>query len=94
MQVLRCAVDGSGLTTLVRAGRGEQAARDARNHCVGVAIDLDLRRDDGTATLTWTDRGAEPEGNTLNRTRVAPEVEAPRILVELGPGLTGITLAE
>jgi hypothetical protein len=94
-------------------------------------IDLHLIR--GT-TLLWTDRGAEPEGNTLNRAIVQPTVETPEILSRgyheaigvavlsesefyvgdlggsirhvnldtgvdtelayLGPGLTGVALAE
>lgn len=94
-------------------------------------IDLHLF---GGETLVWTDRGAEPEGNTLNRAAVQPTVGAPQVLsrsyheaiglaavsqtefyvgdlggsirhvdldsgvdtelVHLGPGLTGIALAE
>ena len=94
-------------------------------------IDLHLF---GGATLVWTDRGAEPEGNTLNRAVVQPTVGTPEILsrgyreaigvaavsesqfyvgdlggsirhvnldsgvdtelVHLGPGLTGVALAE
>ncbi len=94
-------------------------------------IDLHLF---GGATLVWTDRGAEPEGNTLNRAIVQPTVVTPQILsrgyreaiglaavsesefyvgdlggsirhvnldtgvdtelVHLGPGLTGIALAD
>ncbi|HUO41019.1 MAG TPA: hypothetical protein VMU34_25660 [Mycobacterium sp.] len=40
-------------------------------------IDLHLL---GGATLVWTDRGAEPEGNTLNRAIVQPTVGTPQIL--------------
>ncbi|MUL78149.1 hypothetical protein [Mycolicibacterium sp. CBMA 226] len=40
-------------------------------------IDLDL---DNSQNLVWTDRGAEPDGNTLNRGRVQPEVGAYEIL--------------
>jgi DNA-binding beta-propeller fold protein YncE len=95
-------------------------------------IDLDL---DGSGNLVWTDRGAEPDGNTLNRGRVQPAVgpytilsrgfqEAiglataddttyyvselrsggirevnladgtSRELAQLGPGVTGVALAE
>jgi hypothetical protein len=94
---------------------------------------IDLHLLDG-ATLVWTDRGAEPGGNTLNRAMVQPTVGPPQIvssgyreaiglaavsdtefyvgdlggsirhvnldtgvdteLVHLGPGLTGIALAE
>jgi hypothetical protein len=40
-------------------------------------IDLHLL---GGATLVWTDRGAEPEGNTLNRAIVQPTIGTPQIL--------------
>ena len=40
-------------------------------------IDLHLF---GGATLVWTDRGAEPEGNTLNRAMVQPSVGTSEIL--------------
>ncbi|GAA5051152.1 hypothetical protein [Nocardia callitridis] len=95
-------------------------------------IDLELAPD--ASTLTWTDRGAEPEGNTLNRGRIHPGSTTPeilatgfretiglttvdqrtyyvtdlhggvyavdsatsekRLLADLGPGATGIALAE
>ena len=41
-------------------------------------IDLHLLGDG--ATLVWTDRGDEPEGNTLNRAMVVPTIGAPEIL--------------
>lgn len=181
MQVLRCRLDGSGLETLVVAGTD---AQDARNHCVGIAVDpinrlvywtqkgapdagqgrifrcgneipvgrtaadrddlellwqdlpepIDLDLDD-SGRLVWTDRGAEPDGNTLNRGQVQPAVGAYEILcrgyqeaiglatadyttyyvselrsggirvlnladgtdrelAQLGPGVTGVALAE
>ncbi|MGO9155994.1 hypothetical protein [Mycobacterium sp.] len=129
MQVLSCNLDGSDLRPLVVPAVGEDAGRLERNHCVGIAVDLDQRllywtqkgapnagegrifrapldvppgvgpqyRDDvellwkdlpepidlhllGGATLVWTDRGAEPEGNTLNRATVQPGVGTPEIL--------------
>ncbi len=95
-------------------------------------IDLDL---DNSGNLVWTDRGAEPDGNTLNRGRVQPHIgtheilsrgyqeaiglatpddttyyvselrsggirvvnltdASDRALAQLGPGITGIALAE
>ncbi|WP_418004263.1 hypothetical protein ACNO8X_04080 [Mycobacterium sp. PDNC021] len=95
-------------------------------------IDLDL---DSAGNLVWTDRGAEPDGNTLNRGRVQPAVGSydivsrgyheaiglatldyttyyvselrtggirvvnladgtDRELAQLGPGVTGVALAE
>ena len=130
MQVLRCNLDGSGLRPLVVPAVGDEVARDARNHPVGIAVDLDGRllywtqkgapnagegsifrapldlplgtsaqhRDDiellfkdlpepidlhllgGGSTLVWTDRGDEPDGNTLNRATVQPTVGTAEII--------------
>lgn len=55
MRVLSCKLDGSGLRTLVVSGVGAEAARHARNHPVGIAIDVDRR------LLYWTQKGA-PNG--------------------------------
>ena len=130
MQVLRCNLDGSELRPLVVTGTGDEDAHVIRNHCVGIAVDLDRRllywtqkgapnagegrvfrapldlppgmspryRSDvellwkdlpepidlhllgAGATLVWTDRGDEPEGNTLNRATVQPTVGTPEII--------------
>lgn len=56
MQVLSANLDGSDLTTLVIAGVGEAAARDARNHCVGIAVDRNRR------LLYWTQKGSPKAG--------------------------------
>lgn len=121
MRVMRCKLDGSSLETLVQTGYGAHDQADARNWCVGIALDLerqqiywtqkgaaksntgrilraplntihngalsasrddietlfdglpepvDLELDTATTTLYWTDRGALPFGNTLNRSRL------------------------
>ena len=122
MQVLRCNLDGSGLRALVVSAIGAEAVHEARNHPVGIAIDVDRRllywtqkgapnacegrifrgpldqrgsasaphrpgvellwKDlpepidlhllRGGSTLLWTDRGDQPEGNSLNRAIVQP----------------------
>jgi hypothetical protein len=41
---------------------------------------IDLHLLHGGATLVWTDRGDEPEGNTLNRATVQPTVTAAEII--------------
>jgi hypothetical protein len=68
MQVLRCDLDGSRLETLVAAGIGDDA-RDARNHCVGIAVDLDRR------LIYWSQKGAPDAGQ--GRIFRAP-IEIPR----------------
>jgi hypothetical protein len=55
MRVLCCRLDGSGLRALVVSAVGADAARDARNHPVGIAVDVDRR------LLYWTQKGA-PNG--------------------------------
>jgi hypothetical protein len=129
MQVLSADLDGSDLRALVVPAEGPEAARDASNHPVGIAVDparrllywtqkgapnggegrifrapldlpagtaryrddvellwkdlpepIDLHLLDGGATLVWTDRGDEPQGNTLNRARVQPIVGTAEIV--------------
>jgi len=131
MRVMRCKLDGSSLETLVQTGYGAYDQADARNWCVGIALDLerqqiywtqkgaaksntgrilraplnaihkdvlsvsrddietlfnglpepvDLELDTTTMTLYWTDRGALPFGNTLNRSRLQD-----RVLTKLHP---------
>jgi hypothetical protein len=41
---------------------------------------IDLHLLNGGATLVWTDRGDEPQGNTLNRASVQPAVGTPEII--------------
>jgi hypothetical protein len=56
MQVLCCNLDGSELRPLVVAAVGDEAAQIERNHCVGIAVDLDRR------LLYWTQKGAPNAG--------------------------------
>lgn len=124
MRVMRCKLDGTLIETLVQTGYGAHDQADARNWCVGLAIDfergqmywtqkgasksntgrirrapinplynaltpatrddietlfdnlpepVDLELDACTMTLYWTDRGAPPSGNTLNRSALLSE---------------------
>jgi DNA-binding beta-propeller fold protein YncE len=52
MRVMRCKLDGSSLETLVRTGHGAHDQADARNWCVGIAIDVDRKQ------MYWTQKGA------------------------------------
>jgi hypothetical protein len=121
MRVMRCKLDGSSIEILAQTGHGARDRADARNWCVGIAIDIDrqqmywtqkgasksgtgrilraplntrrksgspasrgdietlfsalpepvdLELDPATMTLYWTDRGAPPFGNTLNRSHL------------------------
>jgi len=56
MRVMRANLDGSNVETLVETGRGGEARADARNWCVGIAVDT--ARD----KIYWTQKG----GNNAN----------------------------
>lgn len=56
MRVMRANMDGSAITTLVVAGHGSEDQKDERKHCVGIAIDPQLRQ------MYWTQKGAPNSG--------------------------------
>jgi hypothetical protein len=56
MRVMRARMDGSEVTELVRTGETDEDRKDARRHCVGVAIDT------AAGHLYWTQKG-KPNGN-------------------------------
>lgn len=53
MRVMRSNLDGSHIEVLVEAGQTEEDRRDARNWCVGIALDVEGRK------LYWTQKGDE-----------------------------------
>jgi hypothetical protein len=142
MQVLRCDLNGSNVEALVVAGEGDDS-RDARNHCVGIAVDTTERmiywsqkgppdagegrirrapidiprgrsafdRDDietlwdalpepidlhlaHDGHLMWTDRGAQPLGNTVNRAPVNPRLGSPQVCSRGYDEAIGLTTAD
>jgi len=56
MRVMRCALDGSQVETLVVAGRGDDDRRDQTRWCVGVAVDH------VGGHLYWTQKGPSDAG--------------------------------
>jgi hypothetical protein len=56
MRVMRSKLDGSAITTLVVAGAGALDQLDERNHCVGIAPDVE------NGYLYWTQKGAPNSG--------------------------------
>jgi hypothetical protein len=56
MRVMRSNLDGSHIETLIETGHGEADRRDARNWCVGIALDVQ----DGK--LYWTQKGNDNAG--------------------------------
>lgn len=53
MRIMRANLDGSRIETLVETARGDAARRDARNWCVGIALDLDRGQ------IYWTQKGGD-----------------------------------
>jgi hypothetical protein len=56
MRVTRSNLDGSGLETLVVAGRGDADRRDATKWCVGITVDPKHRQ------IYWTQKGPDKAG--------------------------------
>ena len=56
MRVMRVDLDGSNLETLIETGHGDEDRRDARNWCVGIALDVDRGH------LYWTQKGPDNAG--------------------------------
>ena len=53
LRVMRVNLDGSGLETLVETGRGDEARKDQRNWCVGMAVDV------AGGKIYWTQKGGD-----------------------------------
>ena len=56
MRVMRADLDGSNIETLVETGRGDAARADARNWCVGIAVDV------AGGKVYWTQKGGSNAG--------------------------------
>ena len=56
MRVMRANLDGSNIETLVETARGEAARVDARNWCVGIALDV------AGGKVYWTQKGGDNAG--------------------------------
>jgi len=56
MRVMRSNLDGSDIETLVETGHGEADRHDARNWCVGIALDVEGGK------LYWTQKGNDDAG--------------------------------
>jgi sugar lactone lactonase YvrE len=56
MRIMRANLDGSQIETLVETGHGDADRRDARNWCVGIAVDA------ARGHFYWTQKGADNAG--------------------------------
>jgi sugar lactone lactonase YvrE len=73
MRVMRANLDGSQIETLVETGQGETARQDARNWCVGIALDL------GRKQIYWSQKGDDNagQGRIFRANLDIPEGETP-----------------
>jgi len=69
MKVMKCGMDGSGLTTLVISGQGIEDRMDENNHCVGIAVDVKRGQ------VYWSQKGA-PNGGTGRILRTGTDLPA------------------
>lgn len=81
MRVMRSDLDGSHIETLVETGQGDVDRRDARNWCVGIALDIPAGK------VYWTQKGGDNAGlgtiRRANLNRAANEDAAPRSDIEV-----------
>lgn len=73
MRVMRANLDGSDLETLIETGHGEADRRDARNWCVGIALDF------GAGKLYWTQKGPDnaAQGRIFRANLEVPKGQTP-----------------
>jgi DNA-binding beta-propeller fold protein YncE len=71
MRVMRARLDGSEIETLVETARGDEARRDARNWCVGIALDV------ARGKVYWTQKGSGGNGRILRANLEIPKGETP-----------------
>jgi hypothetical protein len=71
MRIMRSNLDGSQIETLVETAQGEDARRDARNWCVGIALDVQGGK------IYWTQKGNGNDGTIRRASLEIPKGEDP-----------------
>jgi hypothetical protein len=71
LRVMRANLDGSNIETLVETAQGDDARRDARNWCVGIALDVERGK------VYWTQKGSGGNGRILRASLEVPKGETP-----------------
>jgi hypothetical protein len=71
MRIMRSNLDGSSVETLIETARGDAARRDARNWCVGIALDVERGQ------MYWTQKGSGGNGRVLRAGLEIPNGESP-----------------
>ena len=71
MRVMRASLDGSNVETLVETAQGDEARRDARNWCVGIALDV------ARGKVYWTQKGSGGNGRIFRANLDVPKGDTP-----------------
>lgn len=69
MRIMRANVDGSDIETLVETAQGDAARKDARNWCVGIALDVEGGK------VYWTQKGSGGNGRIFRAGLEIPKGE-------------------
>ncbi|HEY6467131.1 MAG TPA: hypothetical protein VIY69_14120 [Candidatus Acidoferrales bacterium] len=69
MRIMRANLDGSNIETLVETAQGDAAREDARNWCVGIALDVDGGK------VYWTQKGSGGNGRIFRANLDIPKGE-------------------
>jgi DNA-binding beta-propeller fold protein YncE len=69
MRIMRANLDGSSIETLVETAHGDTAREDARNWCVGMALDVDGGK------MYWTQKGSGGNGRIFRANMEIPKGE-------------------
>lgn len=69
MRIMRANLDGSDIETLVETAQGDAARKDARNWCVGIALDVDGGK------MYWTQKGSGGNGRIFRANLDIPKGE-------------------
>jgi len=67
MRIMRANEDGSKIETLVETAQGDTAREDARNWCVGFALDIDAGK------MYWTQKGSGGNGRIFRANTEIPK---------------------
>ncbi|HEY4085959.1 MAG TPA: hypothetical protein VGM43_08475 [Bryobacteraceae bacterium] len=69
MRIMRANLDGSHIETLVETAQGDEARKDARNWCVGMALDVDGGK------MYWSQKGSGNNGRIFRANLDGSQIE-------------------
>jgi hypothetical protein len=69
MRIMRANLDGSHIETLVETAHGDDARKDARNWCVGIALDVEGGR------MYWSQKGSGNNGRIFRASLDGSQIE-------------------